>query len=177
MVDRKVGLQYHDWLEKLRKCVKDKDFCPDIEDDHVLLEGDIDWTLGRRDLEKAFYDALIHLKHDHGSITVQDVHSSLFKRFWGCLKTQRNNRREALRQKQLDNIDYLLQKEPEPYIEAKRVIKTRKFNPDYGDGRVCKCGHDYYRHFDTYEDMEPVGCKYCECFDFIEKTAIHEDCP
>jgi hypothetical protein len=32
----------------------------------------------------------------------------------------------------------------------------------------CFCGHSYYRHFDSYEDMEPVGCKYCECMSFEE---------
>jgi hypothetical protein len=33
---------------------------------------------------------------------------------------------------------------------------------DFGDDRLCVCGHPYYRHFDTYEDMAPVGCKYCQ---------------
>lgn len=32
----------------------------------------------------------------------------------------------------------------------------------------CKCGHTYYRHFDSYENMEPVGCKYCPCYRFKE---------
>ena len=27
------------------------------------------------------------------------------------------------------------------------------YNPTYGDTRLCTCGHEYYRHFDTY----------CEC--------------
>lgn len=30
----------------------------------------------------------------------------------------------------------------------------------------CQCGHRYERHFDTYEDMAPVGCKYCDCMVF-----------
>lgn len=40
---------------------------------------------------------------------------------------------------------------------------SRKYNPNFGDDRKCTCGHPYYRHFDTYEEMAPVGCKYCEC--------------
>jgi len=28
----------------------------------------------------------------------------------------------------------------------------------------CECGHAYYRHFDTYDNMRAVGCKYCDCF-------------
>jgi hypothetical protein len=37
------------------------------------------------------------------------------------------------------------------------------YNPAFGDDKICRCGHKYYRHYDTYEDMAPVGCKYCEC--------------
>lgn len=33
---------------------------------------------------------------------------------------------------------------------------------------MCVCGHTYYRHFDTWDDMEAVGCKYCGCKEFIE---------
>lgn len=42
-----------------------------------------------------------------------------------------------------------------------------KYDKNYGDNRLCVCGHPYYRHFDTYDDMSPVGCKYCECFVFV----------
>jgi len=58
-----------------------------------------------------------------------------------------------------------------PYI---KTIKTYtkiiiKYNPNYGDNRICECGHAYHRHFDSYEDMDPVGCKYCSCYEFKEK--------
>lgn len=36
--------------------------------------------------------------------------------------------------------------------------------------KKCQCGHPYYRHFDTYEEMYPCGCKYCECRTFEEPT-------
>lgn len=45
------------------------------------------------------------------------------------------------------------------------------YDPKYGDDRMCKCGHRYYRHFDTYDRMSAVGCKYCpydECEVFTE---------
>ena len=55
--------------------------------------------------------------------------------------------------------------EPEPY------------DPAFGDERMCECGtkvqsgiHTYYRHFDTYDDMRPVGCKYCGCREFKEAS-------
>jgi len=35
------------------------------------------------------------------------------------------------------------------------------YDPNYGDDKLCKCGHAYYRHFDTYDNMINVGCKYC----------------
>jgi hypothetical protein len=41
-----------------------------------------------------------------------------------------------------------------------------EYDPTFGDEHVCTCGHTYYRHFDTYEDMRPVGCKYCSCYEF-----------
>jgi len=50
------------------------------------------------------------------------------------------------------------------YIETMgfEVIETvTLYDPNFGDDVECECGHAYYRHFDTYEEMEPVGCKYC----------------
>lgn len=58
--------------------------------------------------------------------------------------------------------------EEKPYIIKEVVVVNRYYNPKYGDDRMCVCGHSYYRHFDTYEDMEAVGCKYCGCHTFIE---------
>ena len=58
----------------------------------------------------------------------------------------------------------------EAYTVTTEVVKHYHYNPVYGDNRECKCGHPYYRHFDTYEGMSPVGCKYCECFHFEEAT-------
>lgn len=48
-----------------------------------------------------------------------------------------------------------------PYII--KMVETKHYNPNYGDNRLCVCGHPYYRHFDTYEDMEACCCKYCDC--------------
>lgn len=56
-----------------------------------------------------------------------------------------------------------------PYLK-KRVSRTEySYNPDFGDDRMCECGHPYYRHFDTYENMAVTGCKYCPCFWFKER--------
>lgn len=55
-----------------------------------------------------------------------------------------------------------------PYIITEKVEVEHRYNPDYGDDRMCKCGDPYYRHFDTYDDMYPCGCKYCDCYEFVE---------
>lgn len=55
-----------------------------------------------------------------------------------------------------------------PYIIREIVKIVHEYNPAYGDDRICECGHSYYRHFDSYEEMEPVGCKYCGCYVFVE---------
>jgi len=51
---------------------------------------------------------------------------------------------------------------------AKEIEYGLPYDPDFGDERECACGHDYDRHFDSYEDMLPVGCKYCPCGTFEE---------
>lgn len=53
-----------------------------------------------------------------------------------------------------------------PYIETTRIVVDKAYNPDYGDNRICKCGHPYHRHFDGYDNNRAVGCKYCDCFEF-----------
>jgi len=55
-----------------------------------------------------------------------------------------------------------------PYIEKVVTTIEYNYNPKYGDNRLCECGHNYYRHFDSYESMYNVGCKYCGCGDFTE---------
>ena len=56
-----------------------------------------------------------------------------------------------------------------PYIEETKIVVVKRYNPKYGDDKLCQCEHPYYRHFDTYEEMAPVGCKYCECDEFKPK--------
>ena len=54
-------------------------------------------------------------------------------------------------------------------VEAIDVELPPVYDKNFGDDKVCECGHPYYRHFDSYDDMEPVGCKYCDCDVFREK--------
>lgn len=61
-----------------------------------------------------------------------------------------------------------------PYIETITIETTIKYNPNYGDDIECKCGHPYYRHFDTYDDNNPCGCKYCRCYVFESLSEIRD---
>lgn len=54
------------------------------------------------------------------------------------------------------------------FLEKQFDSGVKPYNKDFGDDKICECGHTYYRHFDTYDDMYPLGCKYCECFEFKE---------
>lgn len=63
----------------------------------------------------------------------------------------------------------------QPYLYEYSVNIEKKYNPNYGSSRVCKCGHDYHRHFDSYEENNACGCKYCQCYDFVEDTTTQEE--
>lgn len=58
----------------------------------------------------------------------------------------------------------------EPYCVYKYEVTQLGYNPDYGDSRVCKCGHRYDRHFDFWENPPRLGCKYCACEGFKLRT-------
>ena len=59
-----------------------------------------------------------------------------------------------------------------PYICSYVITIHSKYNSNFGDNKLCKCGHVYWRHFDSYEDWESCGCKYCGCNNF--ELAIEE---
>lgn len=68
----------------------------------------------------------------------------------------------------------LLTDKKAPYLEYEYEItvkgKIKKYNPEYGDDKICaRCGHTYEKHFDSWENYYPIGCKYCDCEEFVEK--------
>lgn len=67
-----------------------------------------------------------------------------------------------------------MENKEQPYIKKEVVKVIWQYNPLYGDDRICICGHPYYRHFDTYDDMFACGCKYCNC-DHFEEQGIDND--
>lgn len=73
------------------------------------------------------------------------------------------------------NVLEELQEKPEPELLSmiNAAIETTlndMYDPQFGDNRLCVCSHPYYRHFDTYDNMAPIGCKYChydDCQGFV----------
>lgn len=70
------------------------------------------------------------------------------------------------------------------YRESQGLAPIWDENHDEND--ICLCGHWYYRHFDSYENMRPIGCKYCDCYifksanidpEYAEKCYQEKRCP
>lgn len=53
-----------------------------------------------------------------------------------------------------------------PYNYVVSVMIERGWNKHYNQSAKCQCGHEYNRHFDSYEEMDAIGCKYCICDEF-----------
>lgn len=51
--------------------------------------------------------------------------------------------------------------EPELVTKIRNFFTPKAWDPDHDQDQRCVCGHSYYRHFDSHEEMDPVGCKYC----------------
>lgn len=62
----------------------------------------------------------------------------------------------------------------EPYYTYAYEVVQLGYNPEYGDDKICKCGHAYHRHFDFWETPPRLGCKYCSCERFELRTLEHE---
>jgi hypothetical protein len=43
------------------------------------------------------------------------------------------------------------------------------YNSSIKSDLECEYGHPYHRHFDSHDNMLPVGCKYCRCYAFVAK--------
>lgn len=73
-------------------------------------------------------------------------------------------------------VEVVLESDTGPYKKYGVVLRfsTNLYNPkfDSENAPACACGHSYERHFDSYEDMAAVGCKYCNCYHY---HALPED--
>jgi DNA-directed RNA polymerase subunit RPC12/RpoP len=86
---------------------------------------------------------------------------------------------EAERNRLLDEIEQLKQEtfalEYSLSNEAGEYPDRKAWDKEHDQEVDCsECGHPYYRHFDSYENNRPVGCKYCECRIFQEPIPLPE---
>lgn len=51
-------------------------------------------------------------------------------------------------------------------LDKDYTILPKEYDHNFGDDIGCTCGHSYYRHFDSHENMRPTLCKYCDCGTF-----------
>lgn len=49
-----------------------------------------------------------------------------------------------------------------PYLVKAEVVYTKHYNPDYGDGRECTCGHTYHEHFRN--NLPVLYCEGEDCY-------------
>lgn len=54
---------------------------------------------------------------------------------------------------------------------------AEQYDETFGDNKECECGHPYYRHFDTYDNMSAVGCKYCSHYSPNNRHVREQFCP
>lgn len=77
-----------------------------------------------------------------------------------------------LSREQAQILCYTLEGSEEPAIDVILSELTEQINrswsPNHDQQAKCTCSHAYERHFDSYEDMYPIGCKYCECDTFTD---------
>lgn len=99
----------------------------------------------------------------HGKVKVKyEELGVLGGQYVGIFYMQRNDEYQQIRDEFVNMINLA---EMNTTVIEQVEKPEANYSPSYGDGRKCLCGHAYYRHFDSYDSMEPVGCKYC-CKDF-----------
>ncbi len=56
--------------------------------------------------------------------------------------------------------------------------RAGEYDPEHGDDKRCSsatCNHTYDRHFDSWDNMRPVGCKYCPCSEFQDRDWLTDE--
>lgn len=102
------------------------------------------------------------------------VRSSMNQAFLGTISWYGRWRRYVFFPMQNTLFDVSCLREIADFINEQMLLRdpAKKYNPEFGDDKICGrrgCGHPYYRHFDWAENYA-VGCKYCPCVNFKEKT-------
>lgn len=111
----------------------------------------------------------------HGKVKMKyEVLGLLGGQTVGLFYIQRNNESQELR----DDFMRLIESEyaviPEAPLSPEDQL-AEQYDESFGDNKLCECGHPYYRHFDTYDNMSAIGCKYCSSYS--DKHVVEQYCP
>lgn len=111
----------------------------------------------------------------HGKVKMKyEVLGHLGGQTVGLFYIQRDNDSQQLRDEFMRLIESEDAVTPAPPISPEDQL-AEQYDEKFGDNKLCECGHPYYRHFDTYENMSAVGCKYCS--HWTEKHVEKQFCP
>lgn len=112
----------------------------------------------------------------HGKVKLKvEELGSLGGRYVGIFYLDRNIEYHEIRDEFMRLIEQeeIVTHTSEPFVPADNLAD--QYDPNYGDNNECLCGHPYYRHFDTYDDMAAIGCKYC--YKYEDKHVYDRSCP
>lgn len=112
----------------------------------------------------------------HGKVKLKvEELGTLGGRHVGLFYLDRNNEYHEIR----DEFVRLIEQEEivnhSPPVVSEEDQIAEQYDSNYGDNKPCLCGHPYYRHFDTYDNMSAVGCKYCSPWN--DKHVEERYCP
>lgn len=112
----------------------------------------------------------------HGKVKLKvEELGSLGGRHVGLFYLDRNSEYHEIRDEfvRLIEQEEIVNYAPPPLSEEDQIAE--QYDENFGDNKECLCGHPYYRHFDTYDNMSAVGCKYC--FVLGDKHVFEQECP
>lgn len=75
---------------------------------------------------------------------------------------------EDLVRRMFESVDRRIKDLEKPTLASIGKSYDRKI----GDDKLCICGHTYFQHFDSFRDMEHIGCKYCNCKNFEAREEL-----
>lgn len=75
---------------------------------------------------------------------------------------------ESLVRRMFESVDRRIKELEKPTI----ANVGKSYDKKMGDDKICICGHSYFKHFDSFRDMEHIGCKYCPCKNFEAREEL-----
>ena len=145
-----------------------------VKPKEVLLNLPIVLMFDDSDKVAEFASNINTLIHGKVKVKVEEL-GTLGGQFVGMFYLQRNGEFTELREQFMHMIEQEQLGVPpleEGDDEDLEEELASKYDPFYGDELPCECDHPYYRHFDSFANMVPIGCKYCtfeDCSGFRAK--------